>query len=63
MLINNMDQFYQEIGSRIRNARLLSGISQEILAAQLGLTRASIINIEKGRHRPSVHLLIEIVRY
>ena len=60
MLIANSDQFYQEVGSRIRTARLSAGIRQDILASQLGLTRASVINIEKGRHRPSLHLLLEI---
>jgi DNA-binding XRE family transcriptional regulator len=56
----NTDQFYQEVGSRIRDARVSADMSQEILASQLDLTRASIINIEKGRHKPSLHLLLEI---
>jgi len=59
MFINN-NEFYQEIGSRIRNARNLANVSQDDLAIRLGLTRASIINIEKGRHKPSLHVLLEI---
>ena len=53
-------KFYQEIGSRIRDARIINNITQQVLADQLGLTRASIINIEMGRHKPSLHLLLEI---
>lgn len=60
MFIKNQDQFYEETGKRIKNARDIASISQETLASELGLTRASIINIEKGRHRPSLFLLIEI---
>ncbi len=60
MPTNKTDAFYQELGARIRNARILAGISQEILATHLDLTRASVINIEKGRHKPSLHQLLEI---
>lgn len=52
--------FYQQVGARIRDARNLALINQETLATQLGLTRASIINLEKGRHRPSLFMLMEI---
>lgn len=55
-----IEKLYQDIGIRVRDAREINGITQELLATQLGLSRASIINLEKGRHRPSVHLLIEI---
>ena len=54
------DAFYQEVGARIRGARTEASINQETLAVQLGLTRASIINLEKGRHRPSLFMLFEI---
>lgn len=60
MHTTDIDEFYKEIGVRIRDFRLLAGLSQEILAENLNLTRASIINLEKGRHRPSLHLLVEI---
>ena len=54
------ETFYLEMGRLINSERLKKGISQEILAGQLDLTRASIINLEKGRHKPSVYQLLLI---
>ncbi|MBN8853026.1 MAG: hypothetical protein BGO55_14160 [Sphingobacteriales bacterium 50-39] len=53
-------EFYENMGSLIREARLKAEISQDVLAQHLGLTRASIVNIEKGRQRPMIHTLIQI---
>ena len=60
MRFENPENFYVEVGNRIKDARNLAVINQETLATQLGLTRASVINLEKGRHRPSLFLIIEI---
>jgi transcriptional regulator with XRE-family HTH domain len=60
MPIPDADNFYQSIGRLIQTERLNRGISQEILAGQLDLTRASIINLEKGRHKPSIYQLMLI---
>lgn len=60
MLQDKLTKFYQDIGILIKDAREVNGITQELLASQLGMSRASIINLEKGRHRPSLHLLIDI---
>lgn len=54
------ERFYDEMGRLIKEKRLSRGINQEILADRLGLTRASVINLEKGRHRPSVYQLMII---
>lgn len=54
------DRFYEEVGEKIRKARIGAGVSQEVIAEYLSLTRASIVNIEKGRQRPSIYLLIVI---
>ena len=51
---------YLEIGQIIREIRLNTGFSQEVFAQMLHLTRASIVNIEKGRQRTTIHLLYEI---
>jgi transcriptional regulator with XRE-family HTH domain len=59
-MTTNDSTFYQDVGARIREARNLAQINQETLATQLGLTRASVINLEKGRHRPSLIQLLEI---
>ena len=37
------------MGARIRSAREAAGISQDELAARIGLTRTSVTNIEAGR--------------
>jgi transcriptional regulator with XRE-family HTH domain len=59
-MATDLHEFYENIGSKIRNARIKQGYSQDVLATQLGLTRSSIVNIEKGRQRPPVHTLFEI---
>lgn len=51
---------YEAIGQLIRAARLNAGLTQEALASQLGLTRTSITNIEVGRQRIQVHMLLDI---
>lgn len=58
--MNNSNEFYQEIGNRIREARNNQGLSQDSLASCLNLTRNSIINLEKGRHKPSVYQIYEL---
>jgi transcriptional regulator with XRE-family HTH domain len=49
------NEFYLILGNKIRLARKEKGLDQESLAKCLNLTRTSVINIEKGRQRPSVH--------
>ena len=57
---NEIKTFYAEVGRRIKNARVKSNISQEHLAANIGLTRTSITNIEKGRQKLLAHTLWDI---
>lgn len=59
----NEDKFYEELGQRIAIERLSAGVKQEDLANFLELSRASVVNIEKGRQRPSTFLLMNIARY
>lgn len=63
MTIPNEDTFYKDLADRIKTERLKRNLSQEDLAVKLDLTRASIINLEKGRHRPSIYQLITIASY
>jgi transcriptional regulator with XRE-family HTH domain len=56
------DFLYESIGEQIRTLRKKSRFSQEQLAQKLRLSRVSIVNIEKGRQHPSIHLLIDISR-
>jgi len=63
MNIPSAEKFYEELGGLIKTERLTRKITQDDLAYQLDLTRASIINLEKGRHKPSVYQIIIIAKY
>jgi len=58
-----IEKFYKEIADRIKTERLKKRITQEDLGEVLELSRASVINLEKGRHRPSIYQLILISRF
>lgn len=53
---------YREIGSRIRSRRKQLRLTQETLASRLGLSRASLANIETGRQSVLVHRLYPIAQ-
>jgi transcriptional regulator with XRE-family HTH domain len=54
--------FYRHFGQLLAEARRKKGISQELLADELGLSRTSITNIEKGRQPIQLHTLYCIAR-
>lgn len=56
----DIDTLYREIGARVRQARRGCGMDQGRLAELVGLTRASIANIESGEQRPPLHMLWRI---
>lgn len=49
--------------NQIKHLRGEKGISQEEMAEMLGVSRQTIISIEKGRYNPSLPLAIQIARY
>lgn len=51
---------YYEIGKRIRRERDELGFSQGDVAAEIGLLRTSVANIESGRQRLPIHVLYAI---
>ncbi len=51
---------YKIIGFRIKEARHRLEYSQEDLAKKTKISRASISNIELGRHQPPLHVLYDI---
>jgi transcriptional regulator with XRE-family HTH domain len=57
--MNDTEALYQFVGRNIRRARELSAkrLSQEKLASKLGISRASIVNIEAGRQHAPLHVL------
>jgi putative transcriptional regulator len=46
--------------TRLKETRLAKGLTQEVLADQLGVSRQTIIAIEKVKYVPSVKLALEI---
>lgn len=49
--------------TRIQELRRERGISQEILANELGVTRQTVISLEKERYTASLELAFKIARY
>ncbi len=48
---------------RLKHHRLLAdGMTQQQLAERVGVTRQTIISIERGRYRPSVELALRLAR-
>ena len=48
--------------NRLKELRARHDLTQEALAAMVGVSRQSIISIEKGRYSPSVTLALRIAR-
>ena len=57
---SHSDNVYIEIGKRIAAARVASGMTQAELAEAISLSRTSVTNIEVGRQKILVHMLLEI---
>lgn len=55
--------FYIIVGNKIKLARKEKGIDQESFAKCINLTRTSVINIEKGRQRPSIYQIWLMAQY
>ena len=47
-----------DIRNLVRQHRLMSGITQQDLADRVGVTRQTILSIEKGKYTPSVALAL-----
>lgn len=52
--------FYEAIGEKIKEARKLRNFNQDILADKLGISRVSLGNIEAGKQRIPLHVLLDI---
>ncbi|MDQ6794932.1 MAG: helix-turn-helix domain-containing protein [Chloroflexota bacterium] len=57
-----MEPFYPEFGDMLRAARKAKGVSQDEVSKGVGLSRTSVANIERGRQRLSLHLLMDFAR-
>lgn len=49
----------EKIGARLKEARILSGLSQENAAIRLGLSRPAISEIESGKRKVSAEEIIQ----
>ena len=47
-----------DIQNSVKQHRLLSGLTQQELADRVGVTRQTILSIEKGKYTPSVALAL-----
>jgi len=54
------ERLYRNLGAQVRDCRQDVSLSQADLGKEVGLSRSSIVNIEKGRQRPPLHTLWEI---
>lgn len=54
-----MSRFTSEYGQRLNAARVAAGLTQSQLAAQVGLSRSSVANIEGGRQAPMAEQVIQ----
>jgi transcriptional regulator with XRE-family HTH domain len=60
LIPSDIEKIYIHIGKQIKAARNAKNIKQEDLAKMVGLSRTSIVNIEKGRQRLLIHTLVDI---
>ena len=49
--------------TKIQELRKANKISQAVLADEMGVTRQTIISLEKGRYNASLELAFKIARY
>lgn len=48
-------EFYRHVGAQVRRLRTRAGLKQGDLAARVGMSRASIANVEAGRQAVPLH--------
>ncbi len=48
------------ISNNVHTLRTQKGFTQEEFAERIGVTRQTVISIEKGNYTPSVHLALKI---
>jgi len=53
----------EEVFNRIRDVRVERGLTQDDLAKAVGVSRQSIISIERGRYTPSLHLALRFAEF
>jgi transcriptional regulator with XRE-family HTH domain len=57
-----IQSLYDALGDSIRQARQGRGVTQADLARAAGITRTSLTNIEHGRQRPPLHVIVALAQ-
>jgi transcriptional regulator with XRE-family HTH domain len=57
-----MKDYRKVFGQNVREARKAVGLSQEALAAEVGLDRTYISGIERGVRNPSLDVIVKIAK-
>ena len=57
-LYNSLMKPRPDVQNCVRQQRLLQGMTQQDLADRVGVTRQTILSIEKGKYTPSVALAL-----
>ncbi|RKD92525.1 helix-turn-helix transcriptional regulator [Mangrovibacterium diazotrophicum] len=60
MTEQELELFYSQLSNKIVELRSNLNLTQQVFADELNISRASIVNIEKKRQRPTIHLLYKI---
>ena len=55
-----MSELRDEVINRIKEFRKLNNLTQDDLALKLGVSRQTIISLEKGKYNPSINLAYKI---
>jgi len=53
----------EEVFNRIRDFRIERNLTQDELAHAVGVSRQSIISIERGRYTPSLYLALRFAQF
>lgn len=53
----------EHVKNQVHRLRTARGVTQEQLADAIGVSRQTVISIEKGNYTPSVLLALKIARY
>ena len=53
----------EKVANSVKEHRKNAGLTQEDLAAAMGVSRQTIISIERGRYVPSLPLALKLARF
>jgi putative transcriptional regulator len=61
--LSNAAEQAEQFGTNIRSLRIEKGFSQGDIASVLGVTKATISNLEQGKNGPSTDLAVRIAEF